>query len=155
MTKERKRLRYLMQGLFDRHNLLPGKMAHSAHEGEAVPLVSQEFRKAFDAISHSTLLEKVAAHGRGTLWVQNWLWGWAQRVMESGVTSSWQAVMGARLPRCQHWGLFCLISVSAIWKNGSGIICQFVDDTNLVRVLVCFRKVLQGTGWIDGLRTKV
>lgn len=113
-----------------------------------------EFRKAFDAISHSILLEKVAAHGRGTLWVQSWLWGWAQRVMESGVTSSWQPWVPG-FPMSQYWGLFCLIYVSAIWKRGSGTIYQFVDYTNLAGVLVCFRKVLQGTGWIDGLRAKV
>lgn len=74
--------------------------------------------------------------------------------MESGVTSSWQPWVPG-FPMSQHWGLFCLISVSAIWKRGSGTIYQFVDYTNLAGVLVCFRKVLQGTGWIDGLRTKV
>ncbi|NXQ97635.1 RTJK polymerase, partial [Sagittarius serpentarius] len=54
-----------------------------------------DFAKAFDAISHSILLEKVAAHGLGgrTLhWVKNRLEGWAQRVVANGVKSSWQPV---------------------------------------------------------------
>ncbi|NXM04136.1 RTJK polymerase, partial [Tyrannus savana] len=51
--------------------------------------------KAFDTISHSILLEKLAAHGldRGTLcWVRNWLEGRAQRVLVNGAASSWQPV---------------------------------------------------------------
>ncbi|NWU81015.1 PO23 protein, partial [Onychorhynchus coronatus] len=51
--------------------------------------------KAFDTISHSILLKKLAAHGldRGTLcWVRNWLEGWAQRVVVNGAASSWWPV---------------------------------------------------------------
>ncbi|NXO32717.1 RTJK polymerase, partial [Cisticola juncidis] len=49
-------------------------------------------RKAFDTASHSTLLEKLAAHGldRSTLcWVKSWLDGQAQRVVVNGAASSW------------------------------------------------------------------
>ncbi|RMC19060.1 hypothetical protein DUI87_03664 [Hirundo rustica rustica] len=48
--------------------------------------------KAFDTVSHSTLLEKLAARGldRSTLgWVRNWLDGRAQRVVVNGAASSW------------------------------------------------------------------
>ncbi|NXC47288.1 RTJK polymerase, partial [Penelope pileata] len=48
--------------------------------------------KAFDTVSHSILLGKLAAHGldRYTLlWVKNWLEGRAQRVVVNGVKSSW------------------------------------------------------------------
>ncbi|NXO16641.1 RTJK polymerase, partial [Oriolus oriolus] len=54
-----------------------------------------DFSKAFDVVSHSTLLEKLAAHGldRCTLrWVKNWLDGWAQRVVVNGAASSWWLV---------------------------------------------------------------
>ncbi|GAB0175604.1 hypothetical protein GRJ2_000025600 [Grus japonensis] len=53
--------------------------------------------KAFDTISHSILLEKLAAHGLDgcTLhWVKNWLDDRAQRVVVDGVTSSRWPVTG-------------------------------------------------------------
>ncbi|NXY41992.1 RTJK polymerase, partial [Ceuthmochares aereus] len=49
--------------------------------------------KAFDTVTHSILLEKLAAAGldRNTLcWVKNWLDGQTQRVMVNGVKSSWR-----------------------------------------------------------------
>ncbi|TRZ11925.1 hypothetical protein HGM15179_015184 [Zosterops borbonicus] len=61
---------------------VPGKVTHLVDAGRAVDVVYLDFSKAFDTVSHSTLLEKLAAHGldRGTLcWVRNWLDGWAQR----------------------------------------------------------------------------
>ncbi|GAB0209602.1 mitochondrial enolase superfamily member 1 [Grus japonensis] len=60
--------------------------------GKAVDVVYLDFSKAFDTVSHSILLEKLAAHGLDgcTLrWVKNWLDGWAQRIVVNGVKSSW------------------------------------------------------------------
>ncbi|NXN25887.1 RTJK polymerase, partial [Nycticryphes semicollaris] len=51
--------------------------------------------KAFDTVSYSILLEKLAANGLDESilsWVKNWLEGWAQRVMVNGVKSSWWPV---------------------------------------------------------------
>ena len=48
-----------------------------------------DFTKDFDTISHSILLEKLAAHGFDELtlhWVKNWLDGRAERVVVNGVT---------------------------------------------------------------------
>ncbi|KAK4810837.1 LOW QUALITY PROTEIN: hypothetical protein QYF61_008809 [Mycteria americana] len=64
-------------------------------EGKAVDVVYLDFSKAFDTISHSILLEKLAAHGLDgctLLWVKNWLDGRAQRVVVNGLYSSWQPV---------------------------------------------------------------
>ncbi|KAK4826141.1 hypothetical protein QYF61_005714 [Mycteria americana] len=64
-------------------------------EGKAVDVVYLEFSKAFDMVSHSILLEKLAAHGLDgcTLrWVKNWLDGWAQRVVVNRVKSTWRPV---------------------------------------------------------------
>ncbi|KAK4815342.1 LOW QUALITY PROTEIN: hypothetical protein QYF61_000174 [Mycteria americana] len=64
-------------------------------EGKAVDVVHLDFSKAFDTVSHSILLEKLAAHGldgRTLPWVKNWLDDWAQRVVVNGVKSSWQLV---------------------------------------------------------------
>ncbi|TRZ10286.1 hypothetical protein HGM15179_016825 [Zosterops borbonicus] len=61
--------------------------------GRAVD-VCLDFSKAFDTVSHSTPLEKLAAQGldRSTLcWVRNWLDGQAQRVVGNGAASSWDS----------------------------------------------------------------
>ena len=61
-------------------------------EGKVVDVVYLDFSKAFDTVSHSILLGKLAARGldRYTLlWVRNWLEGGAQRVVVNGVKSSW------------------------------------------------------------------
>ncbi|RMB93664.1 hypothetical protein DUI87_29893 [Hirundo rustica rustica] len=63
--------------------------------GRALDVVYLDFSKAFDTVSHSTLLDKLAAHGldKSTLhWVRNWLDGQAQRVVVNSAASSWQPV---------------------------------------------------------------
>ena len=65
------------------------------NEGEAVAIVYLYFSKAFDTVSHSILLQKLAVRGldRYTLgWVRKWLEGRAQRVVVNGVKPSWQLV---------------------------------------------------------------
>ncbi|KAJ7402699.1 hypothetical protein BTVI_83965 [Pitangus sulphuratus] len=60
------------------------QVTHLVDEGKAVDVVYLDFSKAFDTLSHSILLEKLAAHGldRSTLCsVKNWLEGRAQRVV--------------------------------------------------------------------------
>ncbi|NXY40359.1 RTJK polymerase, partial [Ceuthmochares aereus] len=51
--------------------------------------------EAFDTVSHSILLRKVAASGldmRTLSWVENWLNGRTQRVVVNGLNSSWRPV---------------------------------------------------------------
>ena len=61
-------------------------------KGKAVGVDCLDFSKAFDVISHSILLGKVAAHGLDRyilLWVRNWLEGCALGVVVNGIKSSW------------------------------------------------------------------
>ena len=54
-----------------------------------------DFSKAFDSVSHSTRLEKLAAHGldRCSLcWLKNWLDSQALGVVANGVRSCWWPV---------------------------------------------------------------
>ncbi|NXD81169.1 RTJK polymerase, partial [Halcyon senegalensis] len=51
--------------------------------------------KAFDTVSHSSLMKKLATQGLGKrvlCWVKHWLDGWTQRVLVNGVKSSWWPV---------------------------------------------------------------
>ena len=65
------------------------------HKGKAVDVIYLDFSKAFDSVSHSTRLEKLAAHGLdrcSLFWVKNWLDGQAQGVVVNGVRSCWWPV---------------------------------------------------------------
>ncbi|GAB0179082.1 hypothetical protein GRJ2_000373500 [Grus japonensis] len=71
------------------------QVTHLVDEGKAVDVIYLDCSKAFDTVSHSILLEKLAAYGLDghTLHrIKYWLDGWAQRVVVNGVKSSWQLV---------------------------------------------------------------
>ena len=71
------------------------QVTHLVDAGRAVGVVYMDFSQAFDTVSHSTLLEKLAVRGldRSTLcWVRNWLDGQAQRVLVKSAASSWGSV---------------------------------------------------------------
>ena len=61
-------------------------------EGKAADIVYSDFNKAFNTVSHTILLEKLATCrlDRYTLcWVKNRLDGWTKRVARNQVTFSW------------------------------------------------------------------
>ena len=47
-----------------------------------------DYSKAFNSVSHSILLEKLAAHGLDR-YTASWAKGWAQSAVVNGVKSSW------------------------------------------------------------------
>ena len=107
-------------------------------EGEPFDIVYYDFAKAFDKVSHKSLLVKIRAVGiQGKLlkWIEDWLKDRLQRVVVEGEESDWRRVLSSVIQGSVLGGTFFDIYIGHIDNGDVSLVIKFADDTKMARVV--------------------
>ena len=101
-----------------------------ADEGTVVDVVYLDFSQVFATVSHSILLEKLAAQGsdrRTARWLRNWLEG--SQGTGFNPAGGWSPLA---FPRAQSWGQFCSTILAVFRRKGMECtLTKFIGDTKV------------------------
>lgn len=115
-------------------------IATSINHGSQVDCVFLDFRKAFDSVSHTLLLQKLSTiHIPNTLlkWLEAYLVGRKQNVVLDGLNSSYVSVLSG-VPQGSVLGpLLFLIYINDLAVNISSSVRLYADDCCVYRDITC------------------
>ena len=107
-------------------------------EGRPFDIIYWDFAKAFDKVSHASLMQKIAAigvEGKVLEWIADWLRGRQQRVVVDGEESEWREVLSSVIQGSVLGGILFDIYIEDLGDGVVALVIKFADDTKMVRIV--------------------